>query len=152
MLALAHARHHVLRRPLVSSLHSDSIKWPPIKLNGTYMSPQRNSLPTDADRKVKLPKKPPVPTGPHVYVTNKEYLKYIRPLFWYRWNIKWFTRDLYLRDGELYAGAFNSPYLKRDMHFLGAENTKLFLGRLGRICRAAGVSRTSRSVVCDAGC
>ncbi|KAF8348711.1 hypothetical protein F5887DRAFT_951536 [Amanita rubescens] len=120
---LARARHHVLRRPLVSSLHSETINRPPPKLS---------------ERKVKLPKKPPVPTGPNVYVTNKEYLKYIRPLFWYRWTIKFFARDLFLKDGELYAGAFNCPYLKRDMHFFGVENAKLFLGRLTRICRAAG--------------
>ena len=141
---LARARHHVLRRPLVSSLHSETVNWPPPKLSGTYIWPHRNFLPTDAERKVKLPKKPPIPTSPNVYVTNKEYLKYIRPLFWYRWTIKFFARDLFLKDGELYAGAFNCPYLKRDMHFFGVENAKLFLGRLTRICRAAGVSRTSR--------
>lgn len=94
-----------------------------------------------AERKVKLPVKPGVPTGPRVYVTNKEYNQYIRPLFWYRWGLKFFNRDLYLKDGELCAGAFNSPYLKRDMHFIGAENTKWFMSRLSRICRASGVSK-----------
>ena len=102
---------------------------------------------TGADRKVKIPKTPPAPTDPPVYITEKEYINHVRPLHWYRWSINYLNRDLYLRGGELHSGSFVCPYLKRDLFFRGFENAKRFMDRLYRIFRADKVSNAGHGAV-----
>ncbi|KAF8630019.1 hypothetical protein AX15_003151, partial [Amanita polypyramis BW_CC] len=93
----------------------------------------KRAVPIPEKRKVPIPEFPPAPKSPLVYVTENEYQTYVKPLFWYRWSLKFLRRNLYLIDGELRSGVFSSPHLRRTLYFNGTEHIKSFVRDINEI-------------------